>query len=111
MSVSLVYEGTQPSHKNRYCKTLFRKLEKILGHNFNFIKSNTPPWVFFTFLNRYQIAQRFTYDLQGNWKSIKRKQKTFFYEVGNNKNKGGCFYYYHMMTFECPFASCNYIER
>ena len=48
----------------------------------NFTKSNTPPWVFFTFLKLYkwyQIAQSVTYYVMRSFKiSLKRARKTSF---------------------------------
>ena len=42
----------------------FKKREKHLWRDVTLSKSNTPPWVFFTFFKFYkwyQIAQRITY--------------------------------------------------
>ena len=104
-----VYEGTQSSHKNRNYKTPSRKLGIILVHNFNFIKSNTPPWVFVTFLKcisdtkSRNAAHIMTY--KGVGRALKESRKLFT----KVNFKGGCLL--KVMTSECHSASCNYIER
>ena len=55
-------------------------LVKLQAEACNYTKSNTPPWVFFTFFKLYewyQIAQRTTYKCQSNKESNVRLEGRF----------------------------------
>ena len=57
-------------------------LVKLQASACNFTKSNTPPWVFFTFFKLYkwhQIAQRITVNFDHRLTPVKNINDIFFY--------------------------------